>query len=109
MKILLILLLTITSNCSSIAKRDWNCKAEENKYGCTSIRDIDDKREDDISKELSSETKNMLAMGRTVEKVGKIYIAPYVDSKNHYHEGEYIRFIEQSPDWNYQWESSNNE
>lgn len=95
----LIASLVILSNCSAIAKRDWGCKAAGNKYGCTSIRNIDDDREKDISKKLQDKTKNLVAMGRSEEKIGRIYIAPYIDSKNHYHEGEYIKFIEQSPDW----------
>lgn len=68
--LILIVSLMIISNCSALAKRDWNCKAEGNKYGCTSIKDIDDDRTPQSLK--SNSIKNQLTMGRTEEQIGRI-------------------------------------
>jgi type IV conjugative transfer system lipoprotein TraV len=123
-KILLILPLLTTLACKSNSSSDWSCRNLDSKVGCANISKSDDaylenSNNDNIattafvtngsnnpnknsSKKYNSfEDINLgqTRLVRTPEKIGRIWIAPYMDNKGNYHEASFVRIVDAESKW----------
>ena len=121
-KILFAILLISLTSCSSTVSKEWSkCRSNESKLGCANISDAD-QAYSKISKdqkfpitqitnlEKISEKGGSLTltpgqgdqeynMIRIPEKVGRIWLAPYIDNNGNIHEASYVKVIDQSSKW----------
>lgn len=116
--ILIFLVLTFVVSCRSTTN-EWRCRQLDSKVGCSSISKADDsylenKKEDVNPKSSKSENKittdgkyssfeevnlGQTKMVRIPEKIGRLWVAPFMDAKGNYHEGSFIRVIDQEARW----------
>ena len=102
---ILLLALLITSCQSNISKK-WSCRKLDGDKGCVSISEADAWKE---SSTIQSETiespdgkyssfkdQNLI---RTSDKVGRIWIAPYKDASDNYHEASFVQVVDESSKW----------
>jgi len=115
MKVKIILLFILTSCSGSNITNKWDCRNTESKLGCASISSADKAYSDEISNVVlgdivvknpgkyhsfdSSDQNENKKLVRVPDKVGRVWIAPYMDANGNYHEGSYIRVVDEVAKW----------
>ena len=121
--ILLTLPLLATLACKSNNSSDWSCRNLDSKIGCANISKSDDaylesgntantstsvvtssannSNQYSAKKYNSFEDINLgqARLVRTPEKIGRIWIAPYMDNKGNYHEASFVRIVDAESKW----------
>jgi hypothetical protein len=116
-KYIIIATLIINSSCTSNISSKWaGCRKTDSKLGCASISKADEVA---AQKEEESSLQNLTPtntdekyhsfqaddiggnqhLSRTRDKIGRLWIAPYMDKNNNFHEGSYVRVVDQSSAW----------
>lgn len=122
-----LLLILAIGACRSTSS-EWSCRNLDSKVGCANISKADDAYLENgklsssdsaigaksgnlnitqvpISKSAkyssSSDDINVgqIKLIRSSEKIGRVWIAPYMDGKGNYHEGSFIRVVDEISRW----------
>jgi len=108
-------LLVITS-CSSNISKQWSCRKVDSKLGCVSISEADHAysagikdssfKEDKVKGEgvyssfkKDKEKHQNKQLVRTSDQVGRIWLSPYMDADNNYHESSFVRVVDETSKW----------
>lgn len=88
--------------CVSISEADkLTSKSQEklvkdNKDFSKILKNIDSWDKPLIEEYFVSDDKSMF---RKSEKIGRLWLAPYIDKNHNYHEGSYVRVVDESSKW----------
>mgnify|MGYP002639468436 CR=1 FL=1 len=116
--------LLVISSCSSNISKQWSCRKVDSKLGCVSISEADHAysvglkdssfKEDKVkgegvysSFEEDKEKNKNKQLVRTSDQVGRIWLSPYMDADNNYHEESFVRVVDETSKWEVR-ETSNN-
>ena len=114
MRIISIFLLFLIASCNGTVQSKWSsCRKTDSDLGCVSISQADNhilnkesvnnpntldipsiKREEEV-KDLDN---NLV---RSPDIVGRLWIAPYLDNSGNYHEGSFVRVIDEKSKWEF--------
>ena len=113
-KIISILSFFIMSSCSNTVFSDWSsCRNTDSKLGCVSITQADKATQEknnyraEIAKKIPNISRNAQDIDlssnltRKPDIVGRLWIAPYLDGNGYYHEGSFVRVIDESSKWEF--------
>jgi hypothetical protein len=116
----LIILLVMLSACSSTVSGKWSsCRKTDSNLGCVSISEADkhaySEKEELSLKSNEAAYQNFKAeevggnqyVSRSRDKVGRLWIAPYMDKNNNFHEGSFVRVVDERSDWTVRQANSN--
>jgi hypothetical protein len=117
-KILLFLPILTIFACKSNSASDWSCRNLNSKVGCANISKSDDaylenknssaattsidaNKSSSGNKYTSFEDINLgqTRLVRTPEKIGRLWLAPYMDNKGNYHEASFVRVVDAESKW----------
>jgi|SaaInlStandDraft_7_1057024.scaffolds.fasta_scaffold36522_2 hypothetical protein len=109
----LLALIIMISACSSTVSGKWSsCRKTDSKLGCASISEADKyaydgdqevitiKNKDDTYQNFKTEDiGGNQYVSRSRDKIGRLWIAPYMDKNNNFHEGSFVRVVDEESDW----------
>lgn len=116
-KYLIIPFLIFNYACNSNISSKWaECRKTESKLGCVSISKADEfasqNEKEKIVKDLitldadekyhsfkADDIGGNQHLSRTRDKIGRLWIAPYMDKNNNFHEGSYVRIVDENSSW----------
>ena len=116
----LVPLLILALGACRATSSEWSCRNLDSKVGCANISKADDAYLENgkatpapqipisqipVSKSaIYSSSSDDINLGQTKlirsqEKIGRIWIAPFMDGKGNYHEGSFIRVVDETSRW----------
>ena len=115
-KKIFILILLLATSCNSNVHKKWSsCRNTESKLGCASISKADEAyniqiTDDSLASTLKYDVDKYLSFDsnkagekkqivRTSDKVGRIWIAPYMDGNGNFHEESYVKVVDELSKW----------
>ena len=117
-RILLLLSSLAVFSCKSNTSSEWSCRNLESKVGCANIHKSDEAYLEAVNPSSESSTvsidkssaKNKYSsfedvnlgqtrLVRTPEKIGRIWVAPYIDNKGSFHEASFVRIVDVESKW----------
>jgi hypothetical protein len=107
--------LILISSCRSFSN-EWSCRKLDSKVGCASISKADeaylenkettnpDNKPVAIVHNFQSSSFEEVNLGQTrlvriPEKIARLWVAPFTDINGNYHEGSFIRVVEEPAKW----------
>jgi hypothetical protein len=106
-----VMIILLISSCGGNFTDKWSCRKTEGDMGCVTIseadkfHDVQNTNTDNqsLSKIPSNSNDDVnpknQGLFRTQDKIGRVWIAPYLDAQGNWHEASYVRVVDEFAKW----------